>query len=173
MIIDRSKTVCFTGHRPDKLPDGGDDRSPVTKVLKSLIYSEIQSAVNDGFDTFITGMQRGVDLWAGEAVLEMMAEKDLHIVAALPYRDFGKYYKGKDKWVAGRILAFAEQTVIMSETYTPSCMKLRNQFMIENSSRLIAVLGEEHSGSGQTVRLAEKAGLDIHCIDLPETGSGF
>ena len=45
--------------------------------------------------------------------------------------------------------------------------------MIENSSRLIAVLGEEHSGSGQTVRLAEKVGLDIHCIDLPETGSGF
>ena len=57
MDIIREKTACFTGHRPEKLPGGSSD-SPEAKVIKSMLYTEITAAVNDGYDTFITGMQR-------------------------------------------------------------------------------------------------------------------
>ncbi|MGN1106633.1 MAG: SLOG family protein [Huintestinicola sp.] len=168
MDIIREKTVCFTGHRPEKLPSGGADGSGEVKVIKSMLYNEISSAADDGFDTFITGMQRGIDLWAGEIVLELAAARRLRLIAALPYRDFGKGFKGTDKWNFGRITDSAEMVVIMSETYTPACMKLRNQYMVDNSSRLIAVIGNERSGTGQTVRYAAGQGLDIRRIDLNE-----
>ena len=48
-------------------------------------------------------MQRGVDLWAGECVLDLMGENDIHLIAAIPYKDFGKNYQAQDKWLFGRI----------------------------------------------------------------------
>lgn len=166
MEIDRKKTVCFTGHRPEKLPGGGLSDSSVVRRIKSVLYSQIADAVSAGYDTFITGMQRGVDLWAGEAVLyhASSCSEKLHLVAALPYRSMGDSFKGEDKWIFGRIMRAAEKTVVLSEKYTPVCMKDRNRFMVDNSSRLIAVMENERSGTGQTLRYAEKQGLEIHII---------
>lgn len=166
MDIIREKTLCFTGHRPEKLPSGGADGSKEVKVIKSMLYNEISAAADEGYDTFITGMQRGIDLWAGEIVLELAASRRLKLIAALPYRDFGKGFKGVDKWNFGRIIDSAERVVIISETYTPSCMNLRNRYMVDNSSRLIAVVGNDRSGTGQTIRYAENQGIDIRRIDL-------
>lgn len=168
MEIDKLRTVCFTGHRPEKLPDGGKLSSEKIRVLKSMLYAQISSAADDGFDTFITGMQRGIDLWAGEAVMSMMAQRELHLVAALPYKDMGANFKDNDKWLFGRIMDCAEKIVVISDDYTPACMSMRNKFMVDNSSRLIAVIGEEKSGSGQTVRYAHKQGIEIKTIDLRE-----
>lgn len=168
MDIIREKTVCFTGHRPEKLPFGGAETAGEIKVIKSMLYNEITAAADEGFDTFITGMQRGVDLWAGEIVLELAAARSLKLIAALPHRDFGKGFKGADKWNFGRITDSAERVVVMSETYTPACMNLRNRYMVDNSSRLIAVIGNDRSGTGQTVRYAKSCGLDIRRIDLTE-----
>lgn len=168
MEIIKEKTVCFTGHRPEKLPDGGDASSTAVKIIKSMLYDEILNAMNDGYDTFITGMQRGVDLWAGEAVLSFAAEAKLHLVAALPYRDIGKSYKNADKWAYGRIIYHAERIVIISDAYTPTCMSERNRYMVENSSRIIGVISNDRSGTGQTMRYAKKLGLDIRGIRLEE-----
>lgn len=166
MDIIRNRTVCFTGHRPEKLPDGGRISSPKIKIIKSMLYSEIIKAADDGFDTFVTGMQRGIDLWAGEAVMSVAAQRGLRLIAVLPYRDFGKNFKGADKWLFGRIMDSAEEVVIISESYTPSCMAMRNRFMADNSARIIAVIGSEKSGTGQTLRYAAKQGLQIREINL-------
>ena len=53
----RQHRCCFTGHRPEKLKIAEDE------VIKSL-KKEIRTAIADGFQTFISGMARGVDLWA-------------------------------------------------------------------------------------------------------------
>ena len=45
-------------------------------------------------------------------------------------------------------------------------MYKRNEFMVNNSSRLIAAVSDYRSGSGQTVRMALKQGLDIRYIDI-------
>lgn len=165
MDIIREKTACFTGHRPEKLPGGSSD-SPEARVIKSVLYSRISEAVNDGYDTFITGMQRGVDLWAGEIVLSLAADLPLKIIAALPYRDIGSSFRGADKWAFGRIMSAASETVVISESYTRACMQQRNRFMVDNSSRLIAVIGNEKSGTGQTLRYAVNQGIDVCRIDL-------
>ena len=63
----RQHRCCFTGHRPEKLG------MPETEVVESL-KKEIRTAIADGFQTFISRMVRGVDLWAAEIVLALREE---------------------------------------------------------------------------------------------------
>ncbi len=169
---EKNKTVCFSGHRPEKLPDGGDDRSPLIRMLKSLLYKEVIDCVECGCSTFITGLARGVDLWAGEIVMELKARGEpIRLVAAVPYRDHGVKFCGKDKFVLGNILLKADETVYVSEQYSRDCMRLRNEYMVDRSGKLIAVVSDYRSGTGQTIRYARKQGIDVKIIDAAKLES--
>lgn len=155
-------TVCFTGHRPEKLPD-----SPfIIKALKSMLYKDISDCADKGCRRFITGAARGVDLWAAEIIMEEKARgRDFELIAAIPYREHGSGFKGYDKWIFGNLMLKADSIVYVSEEYSRSCMKKRNEYMVEHSGNLIAVVSDFKSGTGQTIRLAQKAGLNIHIIN--------
>lgn len=43
---------------------------PETEVI-AWLDAEIRKAIDDGFVTFISGMARGVDIWAAEIVLRL------------------------------------------------------------------------------------------------------
>jgi len=52
---------------------------------------EIWTAYQAGFRTFLTGMARGVDVWARELILRLRSShQDVHLVCALPHPDFEK-----------------------------------------------------------------------------------
>ena len=73
---------CFTGHRPEKL------FLIDSEIIKEL-EKEICRAVADGFTTFISGMARGVDIWAAEIVLKLRKKnKQIHLICASPYEGF-------------------------------------------------------------------------------------
>lgn len=63
----RMHRVCFTGHRPEKL-------TRHEKSIKKDLEKEIRQAVADGLNVFITGMARGVDIWAAQIVLMLRDE---------------------------------------------------------------------------------------------------
>ena len=78
----RMHRVCFTGHRPEKLtcPD---------RAIKKDLEKEIRQAVADGLNVFITGMARGVDIWAAQIVLMLRDEGyDVKLMCACPYEGF-------------------------------------------------------------------------------------
>ena len=78
----RRHRCCFTGHRPERLG------MPEMEVLFGL-KEEIRTAITDGFQTFISGMARGVDLWAAEIVLALRDEGAVvRLICASPYRGF-------------------------------------------------------------------------------------
>lgn len=78
----RRHRCCFTGRRPEKLT------MPEAEVI-SWLESEIQKAIDDGFVTFISGMARGVDIWAAEIVLRLQDEGEhVHLICASPYEGF-------------------------------------------------------------------------------------
>ena len=78
----RMRRVCFTGHRPEKL------NKSEAEIVASL-EREIRAAITDGFQTFISGMARGVDIWAAEVVLRLRDNgSPIHLIAASPYQGF-------------------------------------------------------------------------------------
>lgn len=161
------KTMCFSGHRPEKLPDKGDINSNAVRAVMSIINMEIINSISEGYTRFITGMSRGVDLWAGEMVAELKCQgQQLELIAALPYPDFTANFTGKSGWAAGHILANADKVYTISPAYDKDCMRLRNKYMVDNSDKLVAVYCDSRSGTGQTIRLAEKAGIGVRIIRL-------
>lgn len=164
---EKSKTVCFSGHRPEKLPGGGSERTRIIKILKSLLYKEIIDSIEDGYDTFVTGLARGVDLWAGDIILKLKAQgKDLKLVAAAPYKGHGSNFYGTDKFTLGNIMLYADEVVCISEKYTKWCLLKRNEYMVDRSGKLIAMVSDYRSGTGATIRYAKKKGIITKVIDV-------
>ncbi len=56
----RYHRCCFTGHRPEKLKRSEEE-------IKEGLEEAILKAIHEGYRTFITGMARGVDIWAGQS----------------------------------------------------------------------------------------------------------
>lgn len=166
LFTEKNKTVCFSGHRPEKLPDSGNDNSQIIRMLKSLLYKEIIDCIEQGYNCFVTGLARGVDLWAGEIILEQKSlGRQVSLIAAVPYREHGKSFKDRDKFTLGNILSKADEIVYVSESYSKNCMRLRNEYMINRSGKLIAVVSDYKSGTGQTIRYAQKQGIEVKIID--------
>lgn len=74
----RMHRACFTGHRPEKL------KQSESVNVKSL-ETAIKEAIADGKRVFISGMARGVDIWAAEIVLRLRKEgANVKLICASP-----------------------------------------------------------------------------------------
>lgn len=162
----KEKTVCFTGHRPEKFTGCPDNKDNVISILKSVLYYSIEQAINDGFEYFITGMAEGVDLWAGEYVLELKKKHpNIHLICAVPYPQKGKKSNRNRYGPYAHILKNADDVICISPAYHSDCFKNRNYYMVEHSARLICVIQHFRSGTAQTFNYAKKRGLQINYIN--------
>lgn len=155
----RMHRVCFTGHRPEKL----------TRTEKDIVRDlekAIRQAIADGLSVFITGMARGVDIWAAQIVLSLRnSGYDIKLVCACPYdgfesgwsKDWQKQYK--------EILAAADYVKYVCEGYSRSCFQIRNEWMVNHAARVIAVFNGEKSGTKNTIDYAAKAGVPVVRIE--------
>lgn len=158
----KSVTLCFTGHRPHKLPQGRTEQN----ILKSLLYRKIDEYIKMGYRYFITGCAAGIDTWAASIVTEFSRENpEVRLVCAMPFRDSVKALRGEWLWNMNNALETAYETDYVSEERERSCYRRRNEAMVNASSALIAVACEKASGAGQTIRYAYSRGLRISVID--------
>lgn len=75
---------CFTGHRPQNLPEN-NEKSEYIVDLKETIAMQIEKAVNNGFFDFYTGMAQGIDTYAAEEVLKQREnDSRIKLHAAIP-----------------------------------------------------------------------------------------
>ena len=78
----RMHRACFTGHRPEKLMRSEN-------AIRKDLEKQIRQAVTDGLNVFISGMARGVDIWAAQIVLKLRNEgTDVKLICACPYKGF-------------------------------------------------------------------------------------
>lgn len=166
----RKTTCCFTGHRSRDLPFGGNLHKQGMKCLVSSLQMLITEAINDGYKTFISGMSDGVDLICAQLVLEAARSErygQIRLVCALPYaQQYREMVSALDKYKYSLLLNDCDEKVVVSVAGNRDRYKLRNQFMVDNSSRIIGLLKEKKCGSGtlQTVNMAKRAGLEMKII---------
>lgn len=157
-LIDCKRRCAFTGHRPEKLKQAEE-------YIISALYAEIQYAIADGFDTFISGMARGVDIWAAEIVLRLRNEgASIQLICACPYKGFEDRWSATWKSRYRSILQASNQIVYISPKYSPDCFQKRNIWMVDHSSRVIAVYNGLPGGTRNTIKYAQKQGIDCHNI---------
>ena len=156
----RENSCCFTGHR--KIP------AERLECISADLVEIIKILADNGYKYFICGGALGFDTMAAQAVTALSAvREDIHLILALPCLDQTLKWLYNDEGEESireyqRLKGLAESIVYLSETHTPDCMKQRNQFMVDNSSFCVAFYsGSARSGSGQTYRMAKKAGLTV------------
>ena len=150
-----NKICCFTGHRPEKL------NMPEEEV-KVLLKKAIITAINDGFSTFITGMARGIDMWAAEIVLGLKVQNPkISLVCAPPYEGFEKRWAISEQNLYHRILKASDSVKFVCEHYSRSCFQIRNCYMVDRSDRVIAVYSGKKGGTKNTVEYAKRKGVEV------------
>ncbi|MGN0633137.1 MAG: SLOG family protein [Oscillospiraceae bacterium] len=162
--LDKSRTCCFTGHRPEKLPVGEE-----YEKLKEKVRFYVRLLVMRGFDTFITGMSRGFDLMAADILLnDGQVRGKVDLICAVPYRaQIDEMNTEQEREIYCEAIGKAKAIVVFFNSCQDGCYKVRNQFMIDHSSVLVGYLkksGSRHSGSAQTVNMANRAGLEKFII---------
>ena len=154
----RLRRVCFTGHRPEKLDIN-------EKEVKNRLKKAIQEAVNNGYTTFISGMARGVDMWAAELVLEeRKSNGDIKLICASPYEGFEKSWSFAEKHRYNSIMKKADYIKYVCEHYSRQCSQIRNVWMVDHSALVIAAYNGESGGTRNTIRYASSKKIKIYNI---------
>ena len=151
----RMYRCCFTGHRPEKL-------SVDEKSAKELLEKEIRKAVNDGYRTFISGMARGIDIWAAQIVLQIKKEgQNIHLICACPFEGFESSWSKQWQVEYRTILEKADLVKYISPSYSRSCFQVRNEWMVDHSNRVIAFYNGEPGGTLNTINYAERKKVEV------------
>ena len=154
----RMHRACFTGHRPEKL-------TRHEEVIKKDLEKEIRQAVADGLNVFITGMARGVDIWAAQIVLHLRGEGyGVRLICACPYDGFETGWSQEWQRQYKGILTEADFVKYVCGGYSRSCFQIRNEWMVNHSARVIAVFNGEKSGTKNTIDYAIRQNVPVEFI---------
>ena len=151
----RRHRCCFTGHRPEKLTQPED-------VIVAGLENEILNAIADGFTTFISGMARGVDIWAAEIILRIRSEgHPIRLICASPFEGFERSWSPDWQKRYKVVLKEADLVKYICPEYSRACFQIRNEWMVDHSARVIAVYNGERGGTKNTIDYAGKKGISV------------
>lgn len=164
-IINKLETACLTGHRPDKLPWFYDETKENCIRFKEDLRQIFEGAIKYGLKNFLTGMAEGFDMIATEILLKLRNIYNIKIIAVIPCLDQEKLWHPSQQDRYHKIIKQCNESIILSNIYTKTCMNDRNKYMVEHSSVVIACFNGSSSGTGNTIRFAKENGCKIKIIN--------
>ena len=151
----RLHRCCFTGHRPEKLAQSPEE-------VQQWLADQIKDAIAEGYLTFITGMSMGVDIWAGETVVNLREiDPRLHLIAAVPWPGFSARWNAEWKTRYERLIKRADLIKHISRTYDPYVFSKRNFWMVEHCTRVIAFYNGSDGGTKEMIEYAKERDIDV------------
>lgn len=165
--MDKSITCCFTGHRITKLPWMSSETDERYFKLKEDIFEAVSAAAVEGYKRFICGMALGCDMMFAEAVLRLKEQyPEIILEAAVPCPEQPNNWNKKYRLRYAGLIEACDIVKIHSETYTAGCMQKRNEYMVNESSLLIAAFGGKKGGTFNTIRYAASMGLRVEIVEF-------
>lgn len=163
--MNNKKYSCFfSGHRHLPKNEIG--------IIESFLDEKIMEKYNSGITDFITGGALGFDMLAEESIIRLKdyygLEGKMKLIIYLPCREYDKYWDVRERERFCNIKVYTDKMLLVTDNlYHSGCMSVRNQKMVDDASCGIVYKKSRRSGTGQTVAMAEKQGLDIiNLVDL-------
>lgn len=128
-------------------------RNKLTEAIKILQPTKI-----------ISGMAYGTDLLAAEIAVAL----NIPFMAAIPFLDQERYYDVSDKVRYRNLLKKAESQVVICEgPYAKIKYQKRNEYIVDNSDKILAVFdGIESGGTYNCIKYAEKKNKEIIIFNI-------
>lgn len=158
--------VSITGHRPDKL---GGYYTP-NPIYDSVIEGFVSAFTVLKPDLVISGMALGADQWAAEVCIAA----GIPFLAAIPFEGQETVWPESSQKKYHKILnAAAKRYVISQGSYTQQKMKIRNEWMVDNSDILLAVFDGTTGGTYSCVSYAKKQAKPIRYLQYKNAAYDF
>lgn len=165
----QTKTVCFTGKRPNKLY--GYDKGGDYEYLFDTIYFVCKHLyLRYNVRQFITGGAQGTDQLAFWAVQQLaQRHQDIKNIVYIPFE--GQEARWSVCGLFGQtgyreMLRSASYVRVVSDTSSSGAFLMRNKLMVDHSDAVIAVYDGKLSGcTEQTVNYAKSLGKRVIVID--------
>jgi uncharacterized phage-like protein YoqJ len=150
--------VAFTGHRPDKL---GGYKLPNPTYIH--VCQQIDKTLQElKPEKIISGMALGVDQWAANVAHRL----SIPFVAAVPFEGQEKAWPESSQKTYHQLMKLAVERVVVSPGgYAAFKMQVRNQWMVDNCDKLIAIWDGTPGGTGNCVEYAKSKNREIVFIN--------
>ena len=157
----REKTCCFIGHQafpPNTIYD-----------IQERIGIEIERLYNQGVTDFVSGGTFGFDLLAATMIFakQQLEKFNIRLIFVLPCRDFNSDWSARMKFTYQNLFELADDTIYVSEKYSPICVLDRDHYMVDMSAHCVCVQYSDNVYTTHSIKYAKEQGLNI--IDLSET----
>lgn len=170
VLSHKEHTVCFSGHRPGKLPNGGK-----SDALLSALHSAVEAEIAKGKQVFINGAMAGFDILGAEAVIRLrMKHPHIKCATVAPFRvGFFNTENWTQEWKSRALAIYRASDVAftLAENYRRGIYYYRDDYMVDHSSAVISYYegkiigrqarGKRHGGTEYTVDYAYDLGLPI------------
>ena len=166
--MDREHTCCFTGHRPDKLPWGTDERDPRCVAVFEQLTAALDRAYAAGCRHFICGMARGGDLLFCRAALALRdRQPGVTVEGAIPCQTQA------DRWPANERARRTEEEIVgEANRKAAATLKKADEDIAFEKKRALNELKNEIAGI--SLDIAEKViGREIREDDHKALIDGF
>ena len=150
MELSTDITACFTGHRTY---DGSRNEE---------LESAIRALYADGYRNFLCGMAVGFDIESAEVAISLRRElSNLKVVAIIPFNGMQNGFSEEWRSRYERIVAESDKVITLATHYSVSIYAQRNNYLVNNSSAVIAYFDGSKGGTAYTVRRAAKSLLRL------------
>jgi uncharacterized phage-like protein YoqJ len=143
--------LAGTGHRPDKL-GGYSDRT--NEKLKAFCVIQLQKHKPS---TVISGMAQGFDM----ALAEAASELGIDWIAAIPCPLQQSRWPAPAQERYCELLQKAKSTHTLSARYHARCMQVRNEWMVDECTHLLALFNRSPGGTKNCVMYAAENEVPI------------
>lgn len=167
--MERAATCCFTGHRENKLPWRGNESDARCVALKKEIGRAIERAYLSGIRHFICGMATGCDFYFAEAVLALRDKlPGITLEAAIPHVGQAESWNSAHQKRHEAIREQCDYETVVAKSYTPDCMKRRNEYMVDHSALVIAAYSGSAGGTRNTMLYALRQNVELYEIEIED-----
>ena len=170
--LNPARSVCFSGHRPERLPRRGKPDAPEMQTLAAALRHEIEYAIRRGLDTFLNGLMAGWDVLSAEQVLALKDQyPHIRLVTLAPYA-VGFFSCEKcwtDDWIkrAKEVCRQSDIGVSLAERYRAGIYYERNHILVDHSAELICYWDGDKGGTQFTVQYAKSRGQAVNNLFSP------
>ena len=118
----------------------------------------VDRLIEEGVTTFISGGALGFD----QIIIEKKKSvENVYFMFALPCKNQEALWNESQKELYRSLLIHEDEIIYVSDEYEDGFMKKRNQYMVDRSNYCICAFSHYISGTGQTVRYAQREGIEI------------
>ena len=157
VLAENALSCCFTGYRPQKFSFPLDGKSMEYLEFENVLFEKIVELIGYGCLTFYTGMAMGFDIVAAECVLSAAAAMPnyaVRLICAVPFPEQAEKFPCDWKNRYDRIMARADEVIIISGSYYRGCYFDRNRFMVDNSDFVLTWFDGSAGGTKNTLTYA-------------------